>query len=399
MTYDPSRKVRDFQVFGEFGGVNPSIEDSCTFTFLDPEDMVKTFSGESEHFLYSRHHNPTCKYYGNAVASMEDCEKGIVTSSGMAAISTTALHICSQGEEIVSARNIYGGTYALFKNILPRFGIKVHFVDITDINAVKERCNKNTRIIYTETISNPLLEVADIKALSEVAKANSNCRLVVDNTFCPMVVSPKRLGADIVLYSLTKYVNGASDGIGGCICSTEKFINELADVNNGSCMLLGPVMDGQRAASMFKNLHTLHIRMKKHGDNAMFLATQFEEMGFKVYYPGLKSHKQHELLRSLMNPQFGFSGMLTFDTKDVEKGKQLMVRMQKDNVGLLAVSLGFYKTLFNMPGKGTSSEIPAAEREAMGLTDSLLRLSVGLDNNIQATFERIKKAMEDLKMI
>jgi methionine-gamma-lyase len=398
MTYDPSRKIRDYQVFGEFGGVNPSIADACTFTFMDTDSMENTFHGLEDRYLYSRHWNPTNKTLSNALAEMEDTESAQVTGSGMSAIVCTILQICKMGDEMIAHRITYGGTYALFKNVLPKFGITVHFVDATDLESVKQAVTDKTKLIYTETMSNPLIEVIDIEGLSKIAHSN-DMKLVVDNTFCPMVVSPARLGADVVVYSLTKFVNGNSDGVGGCICSTKKFINQLIDLNDGNCMLFGPVMDSFRAANIYKNLHTLHVRMAKHSENAMFLAKEFEKIGIKTFYPGLESHPHHELLKVIRNDGFGFGGMLAVETGSKEKSKQLMVEMQNEKVGYLAVSLGYVKTLFSMPGSSTSSEIPEKEQKEMGLTDSIVRMSVGLDHNIQTTWDRIKTALRRVNMI
>ncbi|MEJ2052679.1 MAG: PLP-dependent transferase, partial [Calditrichaceae bacterium] len=247
-------------------------------------------------------------------------------------------------------------------------------------------------------LSNPLLEVADIPKLREIAD-RYNLKLSVDNTFSPMLLSPIRLGAHIVVHSLTKFINGSSDCVAGCICSTSEFITSLTDINSGASMLLGPVLDSFRAASILKNLHTLHIRMQKHSENAKFLAEQFENFGFKVYYPGLKSHNQHELIKSIYNAKYGFGGMMAVDFKNVETAKQIIVTMQKAKVGYLAVSLGFYKTLFSMPSHSTSSEIPEDIQNEMGLTEGLVRFSVGIDLDIERSFERIRKSLKKLELI
>lgn len=397
--FDPGSMIQDFLVFGEFGDVNPSITDSSTFTFMSPEKMEELFDHEIEGcFLYSRHWNPINKYLSDALARMEDSESAIVTSSGMSAISSTIFQICSSGDEIIASRTIYGGTYALLKNFLPKLGINVKFVNITDLEAVKNAITPKTKIIYTESMSNPLLEIADIPELSLISKSN-NLKLVVDNTFSPMIISPIILGADVVVYSLTKFANGTSDCVAGAVCSTNEFIHELTDINSGASMLLGPVLDSYRAASILKNLHSLHIRMKKHSENGIYLATEIEKLGFNVFYPGLNSHRQHNLMNELMNEGFGYGGMLAVDAGTSQKADKLMFKMQENHVGYLAVSLGFYKTLFSSPGHSTSSEIPKEEQIAMGLSDGLVRISVGLDNNIHTSFERIVKSMEETGLL
>jgi len=396
MKDDPAMKIQDYWVFGEYGGVNPSIEDASTFTFLSAEKMQELFEHEVEGcFLYSRHLNPTVHYLAQSMALLEGTEYAQITASGMAAISCAILQICSSGDEIISSRTIYGGTYALLKNYLPKFDINTTFVNILDLDAVKSKITPKTKIIYTESISNPLLEVANIPELSKIAKEN-NLTLIVDNTFSPMILQPHKLGADIVVHSLTKFINGASDCVGGAICATHDFVTSLKDVHNGSAMLLGPTMDSIRAAGILKNLRTLHIRMKQHSHNAMFIATKLKELGFRVFYPGLEIHPQHELMKRLMNRDYGFGGMVTFDCKTPEKANELMLKMQENKVGYFAVSLGFYKTLFSAPGLSTSSEIPPEEQQQIGLSPGLVRMSIGIDNDIEITWERMLKSIKEV---
>ena len=397
--FDPSTSIHDYLVFGEFGDVNPSITDSSTFTFLSNETMAESFQHETEGcFLYSRHWNPINKFLSNALARLEDAEAAQVTASGMGAISSVILQICQTGDEIVSERTIYGGTYAFFKNFLPKLGITVKFVDMQKPELVEAAVTAKTKVIYAESVSNPLLEITDIPAISRIAKTHG-IKLVVDNTFSPMVISPLRHGADIVIHSMTKYINGTSDCVAGCICSSAEFINSLTDVNSGATMLLGPVLDSLRAASILKNIHTLHIRMKKHGENAMYLAEHFEKLGLKVYYPGLRSSRHNKLMNELRNSGYGYSGMLAIDVGSYEKASKLLEMMQQEKVGYLAVSLGYFKTLFSSPGHSTSSEIPEEEQKAMGLSEGLIRFSIGLDGDISIAYERIKKCLQELQII
>ena len=397
--FDPSVAIHDYLVFGEFGDVNPSITDSSTFTFLSTDKMSEIFDHEIEGcFLYSRHWNPINKYLSDTLARFEDTESAQVTASGMGAINCAIMQLCNAGDEIISSHTIYGGTYALFKNFLPKFNIKVNFVDITNLEEVKNSVTEKTKVIYCETISNPLLEIADIRNLSKIAKSK-NVKLVVDNTFAPMVVSPYRLGADVVIHSMTKYINGTSDCVAGCICSSHEFISSLNDVNSGASMLLGTVLDSARAASILKNLHSLHLRMQKHSENAMFMATEFQKLGIKTYYPGFRTHKGHDLLKSMMNEGFGYSGIVAIDLHDEDKANKLMEMMQQEKVGYLAVSLGYFKTLFSAPSHSTSSEIPEEEQAKIGLGKGLIRFSFGLDNNIREIFERIKDCMKKLEII
>lgn len=396
MKDDPAMKIQDYWVFGEYGGVNPSIEDASTFTFLSAEKMQELFEHEIEGcYLYSRHLNPTVHYLAQALALLEGTESAQITASGMSAISCAVLEICTSGDEIISSRTIYGGTYALFKNFLPRFNINTHFVNILDFDAIRSRITNRTKILYTESVSNPLLEVADIPELSKIAK-EYNLTFIVDNTFSPLIISPHDLGADIVIHSLTKFINGSSDCVAGAICASNNFIHSLKNVHNGSAMLLGPTLDPIRAAGILKNLRTLHIRMKQHSQNAMFIAKKLEEKGFRVFYPGLSSHPQRSLMKKLMNQEYGFGGMITFDCETHEKANALMLKMQENRVGYFAVSLGFYKTLFSAPGLSTSSEIPEEEQAKIGLSKGLVRISIGLDNHIEKTWKRMEASIEEI---
>ncbi|MGL2993829.1 aminotransferase class V-fold PLP-dependent enzyme [Flavobacterium sp. TSSA_36] len=397
--FNPADNIQDLQYFGEFGGVNPSISDSSTYTFLSAKTMFDTFEGNMEGcYLYSRHSSPSNLYLDQAIAAMEGTEAANVSASGMGAITPTLLQLCSAGDHVVSSRTIYGGTYAFLKNFAPRLGISTTFVDITKLDAIEAAITPNSKVLYCETVSNPLLEVADIASLSILAKKHQ-LTLVVDNTFSPLSVAPAKLGADIVIHSLTKYINGSSDTVGGVTCASRAFIDSLKNVNTGASMLLGPTMDSLRSASVMKNLRTLHIRMKQHSYNAQYLAERFEKDGLKTVYPGLASHPSHEIYKKMINPEYGFGGMMTIDVGSLDKANALMEKMQDCNLGYLAVSLGFYKTLFSAPGTSTSSEIPLEEQAEMGLTDGLIRFSIGLDHNIERTYQSMKACMIAMEIL
>lgn len=399
MKFKPANNIQDLQYFGEFGGVNPSISDSTTYTFLSAKSMFDTFEGNQEGcYLYSRHTSPSNLYLSEALAQMEGTETANVASTGMGAITPVILQLCGAGDHVVSSRTIYGGTYAFLKNFTPRMGIETSFVDITKLEVVEAAINENTKVLYCETVSNPLLEVADIPALSKLAKKHG-LTLVVDNTFSPLCISPAQLGADIVVHSLTKFINGASDTMGGVICASREFIDATKSVNDGASMLLGAAMDSQQSSSILKNLRTLHIRMKQHSKNAAYLAERFEKDGLKTVYPGLTSHPSHAVYKAMMNEEYGYGGMLTVDAGSLEKANALMELMQERNLGYLAVSLGFYKTLFSAPGTSTSSEIPEEEQKEMGLSDGIIRFSIGLDNDIERTYEMMKTCMREVGVL
>jgi methionine-gamma-lyase len=399
MSFDPASRIQELLQFGEYGDVNPSITDSATYTFMQAKTMADTFEGTTRGcFLYSRHWNPSNRYLAEALAAMEATEAGWVTASGMSAISSVIFHLCNSGDHIVCSMTTYGGTFAFMQNYLPKFNINVTFVDITNIDAVKSAMRSNTRIIYTETMTTPLLQISDLPKLSEIANQNG-ALLVVDNTFTPMIVTPALHGAHIVVHSLTKFINGKNDCIAGAICASQEFINSLCNINSGTVMLIGPVLDPLRSSSILKNLHTLHLRMRQHSKNAMYLAENLQKLGLKIIYPGLETHKGHQVIKRIMNPEYGYGGMIAIDIETADKANNLMEMMEKKGVGYLAVSLGYFKTLFSNSGKSTSSEIPLEIQKEMGLSEGLVRFSVGLDNDIEGTFQKIYYCLKKLKLI
>jgi len=394
--FDPASRIFDLLQFGEFGDVNPSITDSATYTFMQATTMSDTFAGLQEGcYLYSRHWNPSNKYLSDALAALEGTESAWVTASGMGAITSAIFQLVNSGDHIICSMTIYGGTFAFLFNYVKKFNVEVSFVDINKLDDVRKAIRPNTKIIYTETMTNPLLQISDIPELAKIADKHG-IKLVVDNTFTPMIVAPALHGAHIVLHSLTKFINGKNDCVAGAICGTHDFINALCDVNTGTAMLLGPALDPLRSSSILKNIHTLHIRMRQHSHNALFLAEKFNETGIKIIYPGLRNHPGHETMKKIMNPEFGFGGMIAIDLGTSERASRFMEKMELEGVGYLAVSLGYFKTLFSNSGKSTSSEIPEEIQREMGLTEGLIRFSVGLDNDIERTWQKIKFCMEQV---
>ena len=392
--FDPATNIQAIDMKDAQRGVNPSICDSATFMFEKAKTMTDTFHGETEgYYLYSRHWNPSTFALAQGLAAMEGTESAWVTGSGMAAITVALLHEVKSGDHILSSMTTYGGTFAFLNNYIKKFGVEVDFVNMQDLDAVKKAVKPNTKVLYTETMNNPLLRIANIPELSKIAHA-AGAKLLVDNTFTPMIFSPYQLGADVVIYSMTKYVNGMNDCVAGAICGTADYINSLINVNDGTAMLLGPVLDPMRSASIQKNLHTLHIRMKQHSANAMYLAKRFKETGIKYNYPGLEEHVDHKLFTEMMNEGFGYGGMISIDMGSADRASAIMEKMQELGVGYLAVSLGYFKTLFSNSGKSTSSEVPEDIQKEMGMSEGLIRFSVGLDNDPERTFQLIKQAIE-----
>lgn len=397
--FDPAQAIRDTQHSGEEGGVVPVIDVGATSTFLDPETMERTFHGEATGcYLYSRHSNPTVAAFSKKLAAMEGMEAALGVASGMAAISCGVEQLMPDGGHVISSRTVYGGTYALFHNVFPNRGIQVTFADMEtpeQIAALEKLITPKTRVLYVETMSNPLLTIANLPLLSSLAKKRG-LKLVVDNTFAPTIVTPARFGADVVVYSCTKYISGASDLIAGAIVSDAAFINQLVDLNHGLVMLTGPVMDARLAHELYIRLDHLPIRMKAHSEVARALAEKLASERIPVIYPGLKSHPQYELLRELSNPGYGFGGMMAVDCGEPQKAMKLAARLQEEKFGLYAVSLGFSRTLMSCPSVSTSSEIPQEEQKKMHLSPGLLRLSIGLTGNSETLAERFLKCHREV---
>jgi methionine-gamma-lyase len=404
-SFDPEQDLSSARrEFGEHGGVTPSICRSSTFTVMDPAYMPEIFQGirgpeKNGCFLYSRHFNPTTAVLGRYLAAMEGTEAAQATASGMAAISCTLLQLCRQGDQIISSDTIYGGTHALLDEMLPQMGICTTFVDPTDIEAIKAAITSRTKVLYVETIANPTLKIADIPRLAGVAKERGIV-LVVDNTFSPMLVSPARLGADVVVYSLTKFINGASDLIAGAVCASKTFIYELKDLHTGRLMLLGPTMDPQSAFDVIQRLPHLAIRMREHGRRAMVIAQRLEQLGVKVRYPGLASHPQHHLFNELLNQGYGYGGILTVDCAGRRLAETFMRTLQnEENFGYIAVSLGYFDTLMSCSGSSTSSEIPPEDQAKMGLSPGLVRISIGFTGSLHERLGQIERAARSAGLI
>lgn len=386
--FDPQQALTECRrEFGEHGGVCPSIDRSSTFTVMESGIMPEIFSGlrgpeKGGCFLYSRHFNPTVDVLARYLAAMEGTEFACCTASGMAAISSSILQICRAGDHIVASNTVYGGTHALLHDLLPTMDIDTTFVNPDDPEAFRKAIRSNTRVIYTEVLANPTLKVSNIPKLAELAKTH-DLTLIADNTFTPMVVSPAKLGADIVVYSLTKFVGGGSDMIAGAICASHQFVEQLMDLHTGRVMLFGPTMDPRLAFDLITRLPHLTLRMQEHARRAQVLAERMHELGVPVSYPGLKHHPGHALFAELANPGYGYGGLLTIDCGTSEKAMVLMDALQNEqHFGLMAVSLGYYDTLMSCSSTSTSSEIPVEDQHKMGLSPGLVRISVGYTGNL-----------------
>ena len=387
--------------FGEHGGVAPSLSRSSTFTVLEPRTMPEIFEGlkgpeKGGCYLYSRHFNPTVNVLARYLAAIEDTEFALCTASGMAAISCALLQICRAGDHIVASDTVYGGTHALLAELLPEIGIRTTFVDITDSAAVAAAMQKRTRVVYTEGIGNPTLRVADLPLLSTLAH-DAGAWLVVDNTFSPLVITPSRLGADVAIHSLTKFINGASDLLGGVICADRDFIYRLMDLHTGRAMLLGPSMDPRVAFDVIQRIPHLPLRMREHARRAAAIAAALEALRVPVIYPGLASHPQSALLGSMANEGYGAGGVLAVDCGTREVAEQLLSILQnREAFGLIAVSLGYFDTLMSHSGSSTASEIAPEDQKKMGLSQGLVRISVGYTGSLKKRVAQIERAVKEV---
>jgi methionine-gamma-lyase len=396
--HNPEQSMRDLQFFGEEGGVVPVIDVAATSTFMKPEDMERAFRGEIQGcHVYSRQYNPSVSIFSKKMAALEKTQAAVGVASGMAAISSAIGQLVQNGDHIVCSRTIYGGTYALFAHHLPRHGVEVTFVDNCNLAEVKKSIKENTKIIYTESISNPLLEVPDLEALAQMAH-NAKAKLMVDNTFAPFVITPALWGADIVIHSATKFISGQADMIAGVICGSQEFIDSLMDINTGSVMLNGPVLDPRLAHELYMRLDHLSLRMKAHGEIAQLFAQRIKEMNFDVSYPTLATHKTRDNFLKISNSGYYAGGVITLDCQTRDKARLLAEKLQDEKFGLYAVSLGFSRTLMSCPGLSTSSEIPEGERAKLGMKDSLLRLSLGFSGDKEVMWKKLESSLKLLRI-
>jgi len=373
-----------------YGAHTTPIFQTSTFIFKNSMQGAARFAGEEGGYVYARipPNTPTHAVLAEKFAALEGGEAGQTFASGMAAITAVALTVLKQGDHLISSDVVYGCTYSLFSQILPKLGIDVSFVDTSKLKNVQEAFKKETRMIFLETPANPTMTLCDIKQIAGIA-GDCQALCVVDNTFAtPYFQKPLALGADLSLSSCTKYIGGHADLLGGIVAGREEFIQELAPVVGYT----GGIMGSHEAWLCIRGLKTLHIRMQRHAENAMEVAKLLEsrpEIEW-VRYPGLTSHPQHEIARTQMS---GYSGMLCFELKaGFEAGIKLM-----DNVKLcsLAVSLGATDTLIQHPASMTHACVPLKVRNKIGISDGLVRLSVGIED-VEDIIADLEQALEKI---
>jgi O-succinylhomoserine sulfhydrylase len=379
-----SNAVRAGQQRSEEGENSEPIFLSSSFTFKNAAEAAARFSGDEPGNIYSRFTNPTVRTFEERLAAMEGGERCVATSSGMSAILTTCMALLQAGDHIVSSASIFGTSVSLFSKILPKFGLKTSFVPLSDYQAWEDAIRPETRMLFLETPSNPLTEIADIKRLAELAH-NKNCLLVVDNCFCtPILQRPLTLGADIVIHSATKYLDGQGRCVGGAIVGSESLLGE--DVF-GFLRTAGPTMSPFNAWVFLKGLETLGLRMREHCRNAQVMAEWLtQQKGIeKIYFPGLKDHPQHELAKT---QQSGFGGVVSFV---VEGGKEAAWKLiDSTNLFSITANLGDAKSTITHPATTTHNRLTDEERQSAGIEAGLIRLSIGFEDaeDLQADLSR-----------
>ncbi|WP_370225885.1 cystathionine gamma-synthase [Mesoflavibacter sp.] len=349
-----------------YGAVMPPIYQTSTYAQSTP--------GGHKGFEYSRTHNPTRQALENAFASIENGEYGLAFGSGLAAIDAV-MKLLKPGDEVISTNDLYGGTYRLFTSIFKNFGIKFNFIGMQNASNIEDYITENTKIIWVETPTNPMMNIIDIKATTEIAKKH-NVLLAVDNTFAtPYLQQPLDLGADLVMHSATKYIGGHSDLVMGALIVKDK---ELADklyfIQNASGAVCGP----QDSFLALRGIKTLHVRMQRHCENGRAVAEYLASHPKieKVYWPGFESHPNHEIAKAQMKD---FGGMISFVTKGNDYNEAIKI-VENLKVFTLAESLGGVESLCGHPASMTHASIPKEEREKTGVVDSLIRLSVGIED-------------------
>lgn len=405
MTFNPAESLAAVRrEFGEHGGVNLSIEASTTFTVMEAGVMPEIFAGrrgpdQGGCYLYGRHFNPTVYVLGRYIAAIEAAEAGYCSASGISAIAASIMQLCEPGDHVVSSNTIYGGTFALLAEFLPRrAGVHSSFVDIRDLDAVRAAITPKTKVLYCETVANPTMVVADIPKLAELAHEHG-LTLIVDNTFTPCVVSPIHHGADIVVHSLTKFISGASDIIGGAICASAEFIGSLMDLHDGALMLLGPTMDPKIAHELAMRVPHLGLRMTEHSRRALEFCQRLHDRGLPVHYPGLDTHPDHAVLSRIANPGYGAGGLFALDLGTTERAYAFMEHLQNDEAfGFLAVSLGYFDTLMSCSASSTSSEMPDDALEDAGISPGLVRFSIGYTGSLEQRWEQFDRALAAVGM-
>ncbi|NOR19565.1 MAG: O-succinylhomoserine sulfhydrylase [Xanthomonadales bacterium] len=366
--------IRAGQVRTAEGEHSEAVFPTSSYVFASAAEAAARFSGEQPGNIYSRFTNPTVRTFEQRLAALEGAESCVATSSGMSAILSTCLGLLKAGDHIVSSRSIFGSTTMLFTNYLAKLGIETSFVDLASISEWEAAIRPQTRLLFLETPSNPLTELADIQQLADLAHQN-DCLLAVDNCFCtPALQQPIKLGADIVIHSATKFLDGQGRCIGGAVLGKQDVVGEHVF---GFLRTAGPSMSPFNAWVFLKGLETLSLRMNAHSANALKLAQWLEQQTAveRVFYPGLESHPQHQLAKT---QQSGFGGLLSFELKG---GKQAGWNLiDATRLVSITANLGDTKTTITHPASTTHNRLTAEQLEQAGISEGLVRVAVGLED-------------------
>lgn len=346
---------------------------TSSFVYANAAEAAAKFSGQEAGNIYSRFTNPTVAMFEKRLAAMEGAERAVATSTGMAAIMAVAMSFLKMGDHVICSRAVFGSTVALFEKYVSKFGVTVDFVDLTDLDAWKNAVRPETKLLFVESPSNPLSEIADIRALADIAHAN-NALLAIDNSFCtPVLQQPLKLGADLVVYSATKYLDGQGRALGGAVVGNAQLLEDVF----GYVRTTGPTMSPFNAWVFLKGLETLRIRMKAHSESAQKVAEwlQAQDKVEKVYFAGLSDHVGHELAKQ---QQTGFSGIVSFVTKGGREGAWQVI----DNTQFISITgnLGDAKSTITHPATTTHGKLSDEAKKAAGISEGLIRLSVGLED-------------------
>ena len=385
MTELTTRLIRNQIKRTEFNEHSAPLYLTSSYVFEDPEDMRAQFSDEKEGLIYSRYGNPNVNEFIDRMALLEGAENGWATATGMSAVFTLFGALLSAGDHIVSCRSVFGSTHKLLTEILPKWNINSNYVNFDDYEGYEAAITENTKLVYIETPSNPGLDIIDIKKLAEICK-RKNVLLVVDNCFAtPLLQQPIRLGADVTIHSSTKYIDGQGRTLGGVILASNAIIEEVKNFARHS----GPALSPFNAWVQSKSLETLEVRMERHCNSAFEIAKRLEQSSAiaSVKYPFLESHPQFEIAKRQMSAG---GGIISFELKSgVQGGQRFLDRLQLFS---LTANLGDVKSIATHPASTTHSKLSAEQRLEVGITDGLIRLSIGLEN-VEDLWNDIERAL------
>ncbi|PJF05697.1 O-succinylhomoserine sulfhydrylase [Acinetobacter seifertii] len=346
---------------------------TSSFVYENAAEAAAKFSGQVQGNIYSRFTNPTVSMFEKRLAALDGAERAVATSSGMGAILSIAIAYLKAGDHVICSRAVFGSIVALFEKYIAKFGVDITFVDLRDLDAWKNAVRPETKLLFVESPSNPLAEIADIQALADIAHANG-ALLAIDNSFCtPVLQQPLKFGADLVIYSATKYLDGQGRALGGAVVGKHQLLEEVF----GVVRTLGPSMSPFNAWVFLKGLETLRLRMKAHCESAQKLAEWLSthEKVEKVYYAGLPTHEGHELASKQQN---GFGGIVSFVVKGEREGAWKVI----DNTKFISITgnLGDVKSTITHPATTTHGKLSAEAKQAAGIQEGLIRVSVGLED-------------------